>query len=247
VSKHIENQSGIDSVATQLAAMFASTAAIASLFYAGGLANRMGYLGVFGAPWLSRDVSSADVFRGAFEILPSVAVVLIGVALLFRLSPSVAKARVMWWSATVLFACTVAVVALERIAGHRFTLEGRSAYHVAAIVAASIAAGLIAMFAVLSAVDTFHARFRTSALGVVVLSLLFVVVPLLTGRAQALGDLASPVRLPKAATLTSGELPVVAVTEDRVYCLVRRDADVPPKLIVLRWDDIKSIEAPANP
>lgn len=245
--KQSENRSGIDSIATQLAAMFASTAAIASLFYAGGLLNRIGYLSVFGAPWLSRDVSSADVFRGGFEILPSVAVVLIGVTLLFRLSPSVSKARVMWWPATVLLASAIAVVVLEKTAGHRFTLESRSVYHIAAAVAVSIAAGFIAMFAVISAVDTSYARFRTSALGIVVISLVFLVVPFLTGRAHALGDLGSPARLPKAVTTTSGEVPVVAVTQDRVYCLQRRHPDAPPTLVVFKWDDVKSIEAPESP
>jgi hypothetical protein len=244
VTKDEESRSGLHRTATQLAAMLASTAAMASLFYAGGLLNRVGYLTVFRAPWLSRDLSSADIFRGGVEILPPVLVVFVGIASLFRVKPSETKVRIMWWSATLLMLLDTALFAVEATSSHRFTLYGRATYHVVGAVAATFAAGLVTMFTIISAADKSAPSFRTAFFGVVVLALVFVVVPVLTGRSHALRDLAFPSRLPTARTADSQQLPIVAVTQERVYCLSRKQ---PVTLTVLKWDDVKAITAPATP
>jgi len=241
-------EAGVLRSAGLIAAVLALTGAIGTLFYVAGLLNQLSYLGIFGATWLAREIGTVDIFRGGFQITPSVVLILLAIAWLFRSIRTQRGVRTFWLGGTASLACTVAIVAVERFFGDRLMLQFRSTMCVVGAVAASLAAALVTMFTIMRASSEHESRFRTVAAGTIVIALVFVAVPLFAGRARALADLASPSRLPRLAMLGDvREYPILAVAQDRVYCLASSKPTPLPTLRVIKWDSVLSVAPPSSP
>jgi len=226
----------------QIATVLGASGAVATLFYAAGFMEQIAYFSAFGAPWLGREIASADIFRGGFEILPAVIVVIVGIAWVFRVSPREAPNQAYRRFAMMLLVAVIIIIAIDLVAGRYFLLKFRSVIDVAGAVAASLAAAYVAMSSLShSSAENTASGFRTVGYGVIVVALVFCAVPVFAGRARAFYSLAVPARLPhvKTTNIGLGELPVIAVTQERLYCL-------PPQgnsksLRVIKWDAVVSI------
>jgi len=218
------------------------------LFYVAGLLNQIAYLGIFGATWLAREIGTVEIFRGGFQITPSVVLILLAIAWLFRSMRTQRGINTVWLGGTTSLACTVAIVAVEIFFNDRLLLQFRSTLCVMGVVAASLAAAFVSMFTIMRASSEHESRFRTVAAGTIVIALVFVAVPLFAGRALALADLASPSRLPRLAIAGDvRQYPLLAVTEDRVYCLASSNSTPLPTLRVIKWDSVVSVAPPLSP
>ena len=241
-------EAGVLRSAGLIAAVLALTGAIGTLFYVAGLLNQIAYLGIFGATWLAREIGTVEIFRGGFQITPSVLLILLAIAWLFRSMRTQRGVRKVRLGGTVSLACTFAIVAVEQFFDDRLLLQFRPTICVMGAVVASLAAAFVSMFTIVRASSEHESRFRTVAAGTIVIALLFVAVPMFAGRARALADLASPSRLPRLAIMGDvREYPVLVVTQDRVYCLASWKSTPLPTLRVIKWDSVVSVAPPSSP